>query len=123
VAPANGGSGMAGPLWWLHCSSVELGSPSTLVSGTHQIFILRSQNGVGSSPRSCLSSGGTETQHAMARLKLCPWAMVGGGYKDRTLSGTDQAWAVEVVNSWSGTVLIGEGLQRWDDSTTSASRF
>jgi hypothetical protein len=38
--------------------------------------------------------GGTETQHAMARLKLWLWATAGGGSKDRTSSGTDQTGAV-----------------------------
>jgi hypothetical protein len=38
-----------------------------------------------------LEQRGTETRHATARLKLWPWAMVGGGSKDQTSSGIDKA--------------------------------
>jgi hypothetical protein len=41
VAPANDGRSVAGPRWWRHWSSSELGSPSPLVSKTHRVFILR----------------------------------------------------------------------------------
>jgi hypothetical protein len=41
VALANDGRGVAGPWWWRHWSSLELGSPSPLVSETHRVFILR----------------------------------------------------------------------------------
>jgi hypothetical protein len=101
VAPANGGSGTAGLQWWLHWSSLELGSPSTPVSGTHRVYILCSQSGAGSSHGSSLSDGGTETWHA---------------------TGSNQARAVEVVDCWRGTGSTGEGLQWWDDGTTGASR-
>jgi hypothetical protein len=40
VAPANDGRDVAGPRWWRHWSSLELGSPSPLVSKTHRVFIL-----------------------------------------------------------------------------------
>jgi hypothetical protein len=38
---ANDGRGVAGPRWWRHWSSSELGSPSPLVSETCRVFILR----------------------------------------------------------------------------------
>jgi hypothetical protein len=41
VAPANDGRGVAGPRWWCHWSSSELGSLSPLVSETRRAFILR----------------------------------------------------------------------------------
>jgi hypothetical protein len=92
------------------------------VSRTHRGFILRSQTSVGSSPGSCLSGGGTETRHATAGLELWPWAMVGGGSKGWTSSGTNQTRVVEVVDGRRGTGSTGEGLQRRDSSTTGASR-
>jgi hypothetical protein len=55
VAQANGGSGASGTRWWLHWSSMELGSPSPPKSGTHRVFVLRGQSGAGSSPGSFLS--------------------------------------------------------------------
>jgi hypothetical protein len=122
MAPANDGSGVAKPRWWRRWSSSELGTPSTPVSGTCQVFILQTQSGAGSSPGSCLSGGGTETRHAKARLELSPWATAGGGSKDRLPSRTDQTGAVVVVDGRRGTGSIGEGLQRWDDGTTDASR-
>jgi hypothetical protein len=51
----------------------------------------------------------------MVRLKLWPWFTAGGGSKDQTSSGTDQAGAVEVLDSWRGTGSTWEGLQWWDD--------
>jgi hypothetical protein len=84
------------------------------MTGTHRIFILHSQCGAGSSPGSCLSGGGTETRHVMARLKLWPWAPAGGGSKDQMSLGTDQMGAVEVVDGRRCTGSIGEGLQRLD---------
>jgi hypothetical protein len=48
--------------------------------------------------------------------------MAGGGSKDQTSSGTDQAEVVEVVDGWWGTGSKGEGLQRWIDGMTGTSR-
>jgi hypothetical protein len=62
-----------------------------------------------------LSGGGTEIQHARARLELWPWATAGGGSKDWTSSGTDQTGATEVVDGRRGTGSTREGLQRRDD--------
>jgi hypothetical protein len=98
VALANDDSGVAGPRWRRHWISSELGSLSPRVSGTHQVFVLRSQSDSRSSPGSCLSGRGTETRHATARLVLWPWAIAGGGSKGWTSSGTDQMRVVEVVD-------------------------
>jgi hypothetical protein len=59
----------------------------------------------------------------MARLKLWPWAMVGGGSKDRTLSGIDKMGAVDIIDGRRGTGLTREGLQRCDDELGGNLRF
>jgi hypothetical protein len=41
MALANDGRGVAGPRWWRHWSSSELGSPIPPVSKTRRVFILR----------------------------------------------------------------------------------
>jgi hypothetical protein len=48
-------------------------------------------------------------------LKLWPWAMAGGGSKDRMSSEIDQMGVVEVIDGWRGTGSTWEGLQWRDD--------